>query len=54
MARHADRPIKRRYEQAAAEGWSDADIGAVVELVRRPRASSAAEGAISRRQQHMG
>jgi 3-hydroxyisobutyrate dehydrogenase-like beta-hydroxyacid dehydrogenase len=46
--------VKRRYEQAAAEGWSDADIAAVVELVRRPRASSAAEGAISRPQQPVG
>jgi 3-hydroxyisobutyrate dehydrogenase-like beta-hydroxyacid dehydrogenase len=27
--------VKRRYEQAAAEGWADADIAAVVELVRK-------------------
>jgi 3-hydroxyisobutyrate dehydrogenase-like beta-hydroxyacid dehydrogenase len=27
--------VKRRYEQAAADGWADADIAAVVELVRR-------------------
>jgi 3-hydroxyisobutyrate dehydrogenase-like beta-hydroxyacid dehydrogenase len=46
--------VKRLYEEAAAEGWSDADVGAVVELVRRPRASSAAEAAISRRQQPVG
>ncbi|MGZ6692274.1 MAG: NAD-binding protein, partial [Solirubrobacteraceae bacterium] len=46
--------VKRRYEQAAAEGWSDADIAAVVELVRRPRASGAAERAISRPQQPVG
>ena len=26
--------VKRRYEEAAAEGWADADIGAVVELLR--------------------
>jgi 3-hydroxyisobutyrate dehydrogenase-like beta-hydroxyacid dehydrogenase len=32
--------VRRRYEQAAAEGWSDADIGAVVEVVRRGRPSS--------------
>jgi 3-hydroxyisobutyrate dehydrogenase-like beta-hydroxyacid dehydrogenase len=32
--------VKRRYEQAAAEGWSDADIGAVVEVVRRARPRS--------------
>ena len=32
--------VKRRYEQAAAEGWSDADIGAVVEVVRRGRPRS--------------
>jgi 3-hydroxyisobutyrate dehydrogenase-like beta-hydroxyacid dehydrogenase len=38
--------VKGRYEQAAAEGWADADIGAVVELVRRSqlRASPAAVG----------
>ncbi len=27
--------VKRRYEQAAAEGWGNADIAAVVELVRK-------------------
>ncbi|MGO8905856.1 MAG: NAD(P)-dependent oxidoreductase [Solirubrobacteraceae bacterium] len=27
--------VKRRYEEAAAQGWADADIGAVVELLRR-------------------
>jgi len=27
--------VQRRYEQAAAEGWADADIGAVVELLRQ-------------------
>jgi 3-hydroxyisobutyrate dehydrogenase-like beta-hydroxyacid dehydrogenase len=26
--------VRRRYEQAAAQGWADADIGAVVELLR--------------------
>jgi 3-hydroxyisobutyrate dehydrogenase-like beta-hydroxyacid dehydrogenase len=26
--------VGRRYEQAAAQGWADADIGAVVELLR--------------------
>jgi 3-hydroxyisobutyrate dehydrogenase-like beta-hydroxyacid dehydrogenase len=26
--------VKRRYEEAAAQGWADADIGAVVELLR--------------------
>ncbi|MEV6982448.1 NAD-binding protein [Sphaerisporangium sp. NPDC051017] len=28
------RLVERRYEQAAAAGFGDADIGAVVELVR--------------------
>jgi 3-hydroxyisobutyrate dehydrogenase-like beta-hydroxyacid dehydrogenase len=28
--------VKRRFEQAAAEGWADADIAAVVEVVRKP------------------
>ena len=28
--------VKRRYEEAMAAGWTDADIAAVVELVRRP------------------
>ena len=32
--------VRRRYEQAVGEGWSDADIGAVVELVRRDRPSN--------------
>jgi 3-hydroxyisobutyrate dehydrogenase-like beta-hydroxyacid dehydrogenase len=27
--------VKRRFEEAAAQGWADADIGAVVELLRR-------------------
>jgi len=27
--------VKRRYEEAAAEGWADADITAVVELVQK-------------------
>ncbi|MGP0050112.1 MAG: NAD(P)-dependent oxidoreductase [Solirubrobacteraceae bacterium] len=27
--------VKRRYEEAAAQGWADADIAAVVELVRQ-------------------
>jgi 3-hydroxyisobutyrate dehydrogenase-like beta-hydroxyacid dehydrogenase len=27
--------VKRRYEEAMADGWADADIAAVVELVRR-------------------
>jgi 3-hydroxyisobutyrate dehydrogenase-like beta-hydroxyacid dehydrogenase len=27
--------VKRRFEQAAAQGWADADIGAVVELLRK-------------------
>ena len=27
--------VKRRYEQAAAEGWANADIAAVVELARK-------------------
>jgi 3-hydroxyisobutyrate dehydrogenase-like beta-hydroxyacid dehydrogenase len=26
--------VRRRFEQAAAQGWADADIGAVVELLR--------------------
>ena len=26
--------VKRRYEQAVTEGWADADIGAVVELLK--------------------
>jgi hypothetical protein len=26
--------VKRRFEEAAARGWADADIGAVVELLR--------------------
>jgi 3-hydroxyisobutyrate dehydrogenase-like beta-hydroxyacid dehydrogenase len=26
--------VKRRFEEAAAQGWADADIGAVVELLR--------------------
>jgi 3-hydroxyisobutyrate dehydrogenase-like beta-hydroxyacid dehydrogenase len=26
--------VKRRFEEAAADGWADADIGAVVELLR--------------------
>ena len=29
--------VKRRYEQAAAQGWANADIAAIVELVRRHR-----------------
>jgi 3-hydroxyisobutyrate dehydrogenase-like beta-hydroxyacid dehydrogenase len=32
--------VKRRYEEAMADGWADADIAAVVELVRRQRAES--------------
>ena len=36
--------VKRRYEEAMADGWSDADIAAVVELMRRQRARSAAAG----------
>ncbi|MFF0308767.1 NAD(P)-dependent oxidoreductase [Streptosporangium sp. NPDC004379] len=28
------RTVERRYEEAAASGWGDADIGAVVELLR--------------------
>ena len=27
--------VKRRFEEAAAQGWADADIGAVVELLRK-------------------
>jgi 3-hydroxyisobutyrate dehydrogenase-like beta-hydroxyacid dehydrogenase len=27
--------VKRRFEEAAAQGWADADIGAVVELMRK-------------------
>ena len=27
--------VRRRFEEAAAEGWADADIAAVVELIRR-------------------
>jgi 3-hydroxyisobutyrate dehydrogenase-like beta-hydroxyacid dehydrogenase len=46
--------VKRRYEQAAAGGWGDADIGAIVELVRRGRTGSAADGAISGAHQHVG
>jgi 3-hydroxyisobutyrate dehydrogenase len=26
--------VKRRFDEAAAQGWADADIGAVVELLR--------------------
>jgi 3-hydroxyisobutyrate dehydrogenase-like beta-hydroxyacid dehydrogenase len=37
--------VKRRYEQAAADGWADADISAVVELVRRQRAGMVQPGA---------
>jgi 3-hydroxyisobutyrate dehydrogenase-like beta-hydroxyacid dehydrogenase len=29
--------VKRRFEEAAAEGWADADIGAVVELLRQQK-----------------
>jgi 3-hydroxyisobutyrate dehydrogenase-like beta-hydroxyacid dehydrogenase len=29
--------VKRRFEEAAAQGWADADIGAVVELLREHR-----------------
>jgi hypothetical protein len=29
--------VKRRYEEAATQGWADADIGAVVELLRALR-----------------
>jgi 3-hydroxyisobutyrate dehydrogenase len=29
--------VKRPYEQAATQGWADADIGAVVELLRAHR-----------------
>jgi 3-hydroxyisobutyrate dehydrogenase-like beta-hydroxyacid dehydrogenase len=29
--------VKRRYEEAMTDGWADADIAAVVELVRRQR-----------------
>jgi 3-hydroxyisobutyrate dehydrogenase-like beta-hydroxyacid dehydrogenase len=36
--------VKRRYEEAMSDGWSDADIAAVVELVRRQRAGSGAPG----------
>jgi 3-hydroxyisobutyrate dehydrogenase-like beta-hydroxyacid dehydrogenase len=28
--------VRRRFEEAAAQGWADADIGAVVELLRKP------------------
>jgi 3-hydroxyisobutyrate dehydrogenase-like beta-hydroxyacid dehydrogenase len=31
------RMVERRYEEAAERGWSDADIGAVVELLRAER-----------------
>jgi 3-hydroxyisobutyrate dehydrogenase-like beta-hydroxyacid dehydrogenase len=31
--------VKRRYEEAMTNGWADADIAAVVELVRRQRTS---------------
>ena len=27
--------VKRRFEEAAAQGWAEADIGAVVELLRK-------------------
>jgi 3-hydroxyisobutyrate dehydrogenase-like beta-hydroxyacid dehydrogenase len=46
--------VTRLYERAAAEGWSHADIGAVVELVRRGTPSSAADLAISGAQQRVG
>ena len=26
--------VKRRYEEAAPQGWADTDIGAVMELLR--------------------
>jgi len=29
--------VRRRFEEAAAQGWADADIGAVVELLRQHR-----------------
>ena len=29
--------VKERFEEAAAQGWGDADIGAVVELLRGDR-----------------
>ena len=29
--------VKRQYEEAIADGWADADIAAVVELLRRRR-----------------
>ena len=31
--------VKRRYEEPMTDGWADADIAAVVELVRRQRPS---------------
>lgn len=31
------RLVQRRYEEAAEHGWADADIGAIVELVRERR-----------------
>jgi hypothetical protein len=33
--------VKRRFEEAAAQGWADADIGAVVELIRKQTSDSA-------------
>ncbi|MGZ4311730.1 MAG: NAD(P)-dependent oxidoreductase [Solirubrobacteraceae bacterium] len=35
--------VKRRYEEAMAGGWADADIAAVVELVRRRRTAAGTE-----------
>jgi len=32
--------VRRRFEEAAAQGWADADIGAVVELLRKPMSDS--------------
>ena len=45
--------VEQRYEQAAAEGWADADIAAVVELVRKP-ASAAQPQVISMLMLHPG
>jgi 3-hydroxyisobutyrate dehydrogenase-like beta-hydroxyacid dehydrogenase len=45
--------VEQRYERAAAEGWADADIAAVVELVRKP-ASVAPRQVVSMLMLHPG
>jgi len=33
--------VRQRYQEAAAEGWADEDLTAVIELMRRPHGSAA-------------